>query len=233
MSCKRLVASTLLLTLSMTAIGKGQTRHGEHKKKPLHSKQNKVRRAATWQLGRNLSMLALLRAQKPSNKTLQSLKDDVHRLGATLHVEIPKMRPLTGERPKDFASALGYLLREGGPRISRGLRRYRNGDEYAAIFELGTKSSILVLIYAGDPNDNTVKGTCAAMQRLGKQSTIPSHLWKPIVAAGGRKMAQAELKRRVRAAQAAIEQHLKKEAGVGILEVPLLPPIENRTIRLR
>lgn len=201
---KLLVAGAVMLSCTISSVGYGQT--PAEKKEAL----NTMRRAATWRFSRSLSMLAILRAEKAPKKILDSMQRDVDKLGKALRLKVPEMPKLTGDRIKDLAHALGYLLRTAGPSIGRKLRSY--GTEHPAIFELAVKSSILAVLYIGKPNDKIVAAAREAVKVSGKRTGIPSRLWNPMVSASEKTMAQKEFKRRVFSAQSAIQRHLKKES---------------------
>ena len=133
-------------------------------------------RAVAWELGDKLSMAAILYDLKgvESSDSLSKAKILAQEAGAT----VPAFPTKTGDKSKDTAAIMAYLLNDVNKNIG-GSVKSKYGQEEAALFEMSLKSNVLLLIYA--PGDSLGKTVAKVIRTNGKTANLPENLWLPAV----------------------------------------------------
>ncbi len=133
-------------------------------------------RAVAWELGNKLSMAAILYDLKSvqSSDSLSKAKILAQEVGAT----VPAFPAKTGDKSKDTAAIMAYLLNDVNKNIG-GSVKSKYGQEKAALFEMSLKSNVLLLIYA--PGDSMGKTVAKVIRTNAKTANLPENLWMPAV----------------------------------------------------
>ena len=138
--------------------------------KPLSSK------LIAWELGNKISIAAILynATGNESTDSLPKAKILAREVGA----DIPPFPQKTGDKIKDTATILGYLLRDVGKNVG-GKVKDKYGEVEAALFEMSLKTNVLLVIYV--PNDSTALATAKVIRDRAKTGGLPENLWLPLV----------------------------------------------------
>lgn len=145
---------------------------------PAQSNQLNVR-LASWELGKNLAFAALLRGRHGPDSIVKDTLLRVSRNSQLLNVAVPPPGPLTDDASADTASAIQFLLDTAGKPIYMSLEE-KHGNESAALFELGTKTTLLSMLY--QPGDSTSESFANAIERAARKASLEPTVWKPLVA---------------------------------------------------
>jgi hypothetical protein len=134
-------------------------------------------RTVAWELGSKLGLAAVGHASGATAKTVASVLGNAKVLAAAVPVDVPEMPARTGDRTKDSAAAIQYLIKQAGEPIGKTLR-----DKYdvahAALFEMAAKSQLLLLLYA--PGDSLGTSLVTVIRRNAPRADLPENLWKPV-----------------------------------------------------
>ena len=95
-----------------------------------------------------------------------------------LDVKVPAPSKLTDDASADTAAAIQFLLKTAGEPIYKSLES-QHGTEHAALFELATKSSLLMLLY--QPGDSMGASLAVAIERSVKKAKLDQGVCKPLV----------------------------------------------------
>lgn len=131
-----------------------------------------------WELGQSLSFAAILRGRHAPDETVKSTLLTVSKNAQALDVTVPRPEKLSGDASADTAAAISFLLETAGKPLYSSLEE-KHGSKHAALFELATKSSLLMVLY--QPEDSTSKSFAAAIETAAKKATLETDVWKPLV----------------------------------------------------
>jgi tetratricopeptide (TPR) repeat protein len=124
-----------------------------------------------WDLGNNLSLAALLNAASSDSglvgRTFTSAKINAK----NLKINLPELPLKTGDKIKDNAAALSYLLNTTGMPIMKILTDTL-GAKHAALFELAFKTNILILLY--DPDGKETAAIVGVIDKRHNTAGLPS-----------------------------------------------------------
>lgn len=137
-------------------------------------------KAATWRLGDNLSLAALLYGQDKDPDTGQALTK-AKNLAKALGVNIPPFPAKSATSSATLASVIHYLIKGDGALVGAALGRKYNDDECEILYEVSVKSNLLWLLYA--PGDRTAKTIGDLVKSRCEQIRLPSGLWMGVVTA--------------------------------------------------
>ncbi len=137
---------------------------------------NSTSKAIAWELANKLSMAAILYDLKgvESSDSLSKAKILAQEVGAT----VPAFPMKTGDKSKDTAAIMAYLLKNVNKDIGTSVKS-KYGQEEAALFEMSLKSNVLLLIYG--PGDSTGKTVAKVIRSNAKTANLPENLWMPAV----------------------------------------------------
>jgi hypothetical protein len=146
---------------------------------PSAADTTKTRRAA-WQLGNQWSLAALARergaAADDVNTWFTRSQELAQSLGTTLNALPPSAG---GDRDAATRAMVRHLLVEG-QRLGRDLAD-RHGGDHAALFELGVKSNLLLVLY--EPNTPIAETLAASIAQARELAQSPAELWQPLLTA--------------------------------------------------
>ena len=130
-----------------------------------------------WELGKSLSFAALIRGKHGPDDVVKSTLMKVSENAQALNVSVPAPSKLTDDASADTAAAIQFLLETAGKPLYNSLQK-SHGDEHAALFELATKSSLLMMLY--QPGDSTSTSFASAIERAAKKAKLETEVWKPL-----------------------------------------------------
>jgi tetratricopeptide (TPR) repeat protein len=105
-------------------------------------------RQQAWELGDNLSRAALVNAMSGDSALVRSAFAPAEANAKNLKIILPPLPAKTGDKIKDHAAALNYLLNVTGMPIMKILSA-DFGAKHAALFELAFKTNILLMLPDG------------------------------------------------------------------------------------
>jgi hypothetical protein len=132
-----------------------------------------------WALGNKISLAALGSAEGAPADAVSHLYDAAKVIAKDLGTDLPPLPKLTGEKTKDDAEALAYLLQDAGSPVG-GFLKTKYGEEYSALYELAVKSQTLNILYL--PNDSISTAIGESIQHNATKAGLPETLWKPLLA---------------------------------------------------
>ncbi|MBK9387705.1 MAG: hypothetical protein IPN34_23060 [Planctomycetes bacterium] len=176
-----------------------------------------------WDFGSNLAVAALLEAE--SNPDNGKLVEKCRSTCKIVAIELPPFQaengdPIAGEdRITAKARALNYLLRSGGPRISRAINE-KLGLGPQRSFDIGIKATIALELYN---LDGMRDAAASAITKAGGESGLPTALWEPIVRELGQAGTQDGMKKALLEACALAESYLALRPAVAEAEIDRTP----------
>lgn len=133
-------------------------------------------KAIAWNLADKLSMAAILYDLKGAETSDSLSKAKI--LAAEVGAVVPMFPIKTGEKSKDTAAILAYLLNDVGKNVG-GSVKTKYGQKEAALFEMSLKSNVLLMLYA--PGDSMGKTVAKVVRSDAKAADLPENLWLPTV----------------------------------------------------
>lgn len=133
-------------------------------------------KAIAWNLADKLSMAAILYDLKGTETSDSLSKAKI--LAAEVGAVVPMFPVKTGEKSKDTAAILAYLLSDVGKNVGGNVKT-KYGQKEAALFEMSLKSNVLLLLYA--PGDSMGKTVAKVIRSNAKIADLPENLWLPTV----------------------------------------------------
>lgn len=131
----------------------------------------------SWRMGRDLAEAALLKAL---DRPYESQSGRAQRIANTLKLTVPPMPEFTGAKPSKLADATFYCLNTAGKPLASQLSSEVDPGA-AAMFELGLKSMLLVLLYS--PGGSSGLATADAISRSSRQAGLPVEVLQPLLLA--------------------------------------------------
>ncbi len=134
-----------------------------------------------WYLGKRWTEAALTHARADASQrdVPEKLFTASRTLAEPLGVTLPPLYKRSGDRIKDTATALHYLLTSG--KSIEGDLRTRKGPKAAGLFSLAQQAVLSRLLY--EPDDDMRATLALNVERAGKRSGAPKSAWQPTVAA--------------------------------------------------
>jgi len=133
-------------------------------------------KAVAWELGNKLSVAALLYDMNGTENS-DSLKK-AKTLAASVDAQVPPLPPKTGNKAKDGAAIVSYLLNEAGKPIIKKIKE-KHGNEHGQLFETSLKSNLLLMLYG--PGEEEALAISGVIKRNGTRLNLPENLWQPVV----------------------------------------------------
>jgi len=124
-----------------------------------------------WELGSNISRAATLHAQGASKPQVDRPFAAARKAATSLGITIPDLPAVAGDRVKDTALMLQYMLARTGNPIGDILQK-NLGPEHAAIFEIALKSNILLIMYG--PGESTTETIANVIRTRRSRTTLPN-----------------------------------------------------------
>ena len=134
-------------------------------------------RQVAWDLGTDLGLAAIGHASGAPKASVASVLAKAKKLAATIPVDVPELPVKTGDKAKDSAASIQYLITEAGEPIGKALRA-RHDVAHVALFEMAAKSQLLLLLYA--PGDSLGPSLVSVIKRNAPRADLPESLWMPV-----------------------------------------------------
>jgi hypothetical protein len=146
---------------------------------PATTLQNVPPPALAWQLGKEFSMTAIMKANRADEKNVQRAFQTCQRMAKQLGLTQlpPAPSPSSDKNSENFSAALGYIM-SNAQIVSKQLKEIHSERE-VAMFDLAWKTSTAGLMYI--PGDNLAVGYAEQLEKLGTQHNLPAELWGPVV----------------------------------------------------
>lgn len=160
----------------------------------------------SWELGKSLSFAALLRGKHAPDDAVKSTLLTVSKNAQSLGVTVPAPEKLSGDATEDTAAAIHFLLESAGKPVYNSLQS-KHGDEHAALFELATKSSLLMMLY--QPGDSTGESFATAIERAAQKAKLATDVWKPLTDKIQAKATQAAVSKEIKQFQSRVAAAIK------------------------
>ena len=161
-----------------------------------------------WETGRNLSMAAIMNVNQAPDETVKGYLDTAVKFSRPLGLKIPELPATSNDRTKDQSTALMFLLNDTGKPFHNHIKKSQ-GNQAAAYYEMGTKSSLLMMMYV--PDDSAGKSLGQAISRAASVAKIPSELQEELQQKIDSGVPHKELVAAVLKFHKAIGQHLLKQ----------------------
>ncbi len=153
--------------------------------------KSESKKGLAWQLGSSLSVAAILHADSNDQGLVdRQFARAVANAGA-LGIKLSPLPAKTGNKIKDSAAVLRYLLVTTGSPIGKILEEDL-GPEHAAIFEIALKSNILLMLYGPGESETTSIATVIRKRRI--DSKLPNVMTDPLLALIDRRASYNEVK---------------------------------------
>ena len=105
-------------------------------------------KAASWQLGDQISLAGMLYAQGGQDDNVEQLLTSIKPLAEAMQIEI-KPFPPRGATPTDtYASIIQYLIKGDGAELGQEIAG-KFGNDAGTLYEVAIKSNLLLLLRAG------------------------------------------------------------------------------------
>lgn len=125
---------------------------------------------AAWDLGDTLSLAAVGHGEDIAPATVNSLFLKARANAEKLNVTLPDLPAKTGDKIKNKATALQYMLNTAGKPIGETLTA-KYGSEHAVLFELSLKSNVLLMMYG--PGESTTQAIANVIRTRSERLGLP------------------------------------------------------------
>jgi hypothetical protein len=125
---------------------------------------------AAWDLGDTLSLAAVGHGEDTGPATVNSLFLKARANAEKLNVTLPDLPAKTGDKIKNKATALQYMLNTAGKPIGETLTA-KYGTEHAVLFELSLKSNVLLMMYG--PGESTTQAIANVIRTRSERLGLP------------------------------------------------------------
>lgn len=170
-----------LLTISIIAFAAGLNAQGNSDSK----------KRLAWELGSNLSLSGVLHAQGAEKGLVARRFAAAKKAGTALGITIPDLPAASGDKIKDSALILRYLLVSNGTPIGNILQQ-NLGAEHVAIFEIALKSNVLLMLYG--PGESTTNTIANVIRNRRTTANLPDAMTDPLLQMIARQASFAEVK---------------------------------------
>jgi len=128
---------------------------------------------AAWDLGDTLSLAAVGHGEDIAPVTVNNLFVKAKANAAKLNMTLPDLPPKTGDKIKNKANALGYMLNTAGKPIGDALTTQFD-KEHAVLFELSLKSNVLLMMYG--PGESTTQAIANVIRTRSERLGLPPRI---------------------------------------------------------
>jgi hypothetical protein len=134
-------------------------------------------RRAAWQLGSKWSLAALARERGASFDNVTKWLEQANTLARFLGASLSQLPPPLSDREVSTRAMVRHLFAEG-QRVGRQLAE-RYGPDHAALFELGVKSNLLLVLY--EPKTPVAETLARSIAKARDEAGSPVELWQPLL----------------------------------------------------
>lgn len=152
--------------------------------KPLGAKAGGVptsREGQMYLLGQKLSQAAMVNGRAAPDVVARTFKAAGTVANITLQTKLQPLPAVTGDKAKDGAAGMHYLLKEQGAALGKKIAT-DFGEASAATYELALKVNMLPMLYIDDPKDKMADTLAEVFGRLAKRAKLPDSAMGPIIA---------------------------------------------------
>jgi hypothetical protein len=132
-------------------------------------------------LGQKLAQAAMVNGRAEAGVVDRTFKAATTVADITLQMKLEPLPATTGDKAKDGAAGMHYLLngqgKELGQKISQDF-----GETSAATYELAVKVNMLPMLYIDDPKDTMADTMVEVFTRLSTKAKLPDTALGPIIA---------------------------------------------------
>jgi hypothetical protein len=178
----------VLLVLLAVACGKDKDKgaggSGGGDDKPLGAKAGGVptsREGQMYLLGQKLSQAAMVNGRAAPDVVARTFKAANTVADITLQTKLQPLPVLSGDKAKDGAAGMHYLLKEQGAELGKKIAT-DFGETSAATYELAIKINMLPMLYIDDPKDTMGDTMADVFGRLAARAKLPDTAMGPIIA---------------------------------------------------
>jgi len=171
----------LLLSILAFACGKDKDKGGD---KGLGAKSGGIptsREGQMYLLGQKLSQAAMVNGRAAPDVVARTFKAANTVADITLQTTLAPLPEVTGDRAKDGAAGMHYLLNGQGKELGQKIAT-DFGDASAATYELAVKINMLPMLYIDDPKDTMGDTMADVFGRLATKAKLPDSALGPIIA---------------------------------------------------
>ena len=172
----------LILVLALFAFACSKDKDTDDK--GIGAKQGGIptsREGQMYMLGQKLSQAAMVNGRAAPDLVDRTFHSANTIADITLKTKLDPLPTLSGDKPKDTAAGMHYLLggqgKELGQKISADF-----GETSAATYELAVKINMLPMLYIDDPKDKMADTMVEVFERLSKTAKLPDSALGPIIA---------------------------------------------------
>lgn len=130
----------------------------------------KATQQAAWDLGDTLSLAAVGHGEDIAPATVNNLFVKAKANAEKLNMTLPDLPAKTGDKIKNKAIALQYMLNIAGKPIGETLTA-KYGPEHAVLFELSLKSNVLLMMYG--PRESTTQAIANVIRTRSERLGLP------------------------------------------------------------
>ena len=149
-------------------------------------------RIASWAIGHNLSLAALLYAQDAPQQNIDPPLAKAKKAAEAIKVAIKPFPPKGKTGAETKATMINYLIKGDGWSTGEAIFK-KYGREHATLFEIAVKSDIGLVLY--QPGDD--HGVANVIKKRAEEIKLPPELWTPVVAAMNDKRPQNEVQKAI------------------------------------
>lgn len=172
-----------ILTLCL-AVACGKDDKGGGPDKGLGAKSGGVptsREGQMYLLGQKLSQAAMVNGRAAPDVVARTFKAASTVADITLNTKLQPLPAVTGDRAKDGAAGMAYLLNEQGKELGEKIS-VEIGETGVAAYELAVKINMLPMLYIDDPADKMADTMADVYGRLAAKLKLPDSALGPIIA---------------------------------------------------
>lgn len=178
------IALVLLLAFGCGSDDKPAAPKAAEKESGLGAKSGGVptsREGQMYLLGQKLAQAAMVNGRAAPDVVARTFKAASTVADITLKTKLAPLPPVSGDKPKDTAAGMHYLLGGQGKELGQQISR-EFGDASAATYELAVKINMLPMLYIDDPKDKMADTMVGVFERLATSAKLPDSALGPIIA---------------------------------------------------
>lgn len=177
--------------------------------KPVASKD-----AQAWNLGNKLSLAAIGHAEQAPPGAIDRVLQEAQGIARELGAPLEPLPTRTGNRSRDAAAALGYLLKTTGPAITRALEE-QHGRQPSLLFQISLKTNLLLLVYEPSSNNREASAIIEFVSEKGAEANLPGDLMRVLASDVRSGASYDQVKQSVQQFQQHVAAHLAGSSGHG------------------
>lgn len=162
-----------------------------HPSRAVAQQDANVTKAVAWLLGTNLALAGLLYNQNATGDLLNDTLGKARKMAEIAGVTVPPFPPKQSTSASSSADLVHYLIAGDGAKLGSTLAS-KYGDEHSILFEVGVKSTLLILLYG--PGEKTGMTIAEVITNRLDKIKLPRRLWTGLVTLVNNRRSQDEVK---------------------------------------